>query len=356
MKLLAAFVFLSTLALTQTSPSPSGGPVCPLSDSQTQKSIAAFSKLAPIFQQPRCINCHGAVDPFTKGGGHPGGEFDFVRADDGFVQVEKTFEPCASCHDAFQGWRTPPSDMFFTGKDSEALCKLMKRNFGLAKYFMNHMIMDGGGDPFIEEGFKGTRGMSDTTPEPPPGWTRSKMINLARDWVDAMGGEYQGGEDCGCKPAHYAIRMNASTENSQGPVRYNSAMQPVEVPLIFQDDGTFSGEGLAQFGGAATVSTMVLCQGVYANSLKIGVSGQAIQTSEQRSMKLKLENTSPDVSSVSGQCPYRSFSNQGTHPGKTILPFDLEGNVGESLDYSMPAIAPGFKSTMHLEIVKVAEP
>jgi hypothetical protein len=356
-RLFAAFVFLSTLALAQTSLSPSGGPICPLSDSQTQKSIEAFSKLTPIFQQPRCINCHGAVDPFSKGGGHAGGEFAFVRSEDGFVQVTKTFAPCGSCHNAFEGWRTPPSDMFFIGKDSVALCKLMKRQFGNAGFFMGHMIKDNGQEPFIEVGFAGTRGMSDTTPEPPPDWTQSKMIKLSQEWVDAMGGSYQGGDECGCVPAHYAIQMNASTEHSQGPIYHKSAMQPIEVPIAFQDDGTFSGEGLAQFGGAATVSTRAgLCQGGYADSLKIRVSGQAIQTSEQRSMKLKLENTSPDVSSVSGQCPSGSFSKQDTHPGKTILPFDLEGNVGEFLDYSMPEIAPGFKSTMHLEIVKLAEP
>jgi hypothetical protein len=247
--------------------------------------------------------------------------------------------------------------MFFTGKDSVALCKLMKRQFGTADFFMGHMIRDNGQEQFIEVGFAGTRGMSDTTPEPPPDWTQVKMIKLSQEWVNAMGGKYLGDEECGCVPAHYAIGMTASTERNQGPIHHKSAMQPVEVPITFQDDGSFSGEGVAKFGGAATVSTLAgACVGEYSDSLKIRVSGQAIQTTEQRSMKLKLENTSSDLSSVSGQCPSGGFSKRAMHPGKTIIPFDLEGNVGEALDYSMPEIAPGFKSTMRVEIVKLAEP
>ncbi len=346
-----AFVVLSTLALAQISPSPSGGPICPLSDSQTQKSIEAFSKLAPIFQQPRCINCHGAVDPFTKGGGHPGGEFDFVRGEDGFID-SKYFEPCASCHDAFEGWRTPPSDMLFTGKDSVALCKLMKRQFGNAVRFMAHMIRDNGGDKFIEVGLAGTRGMSDTNPEPPPGWTHDKLIKLSQEWVDAMGGGYHGDEECGCVPAHYAVRMSVSNETNRGLLHHKSALQPLDIPITFEDDGTFSGEAVANFKGAAVVSP---CAGQYTDSLKVRASGQAIETTDEQSMRLKLENTSPDVSSVSIQCPYGGANKQSTHSEKTILPFDLKGNVGEFLDYSMPNI-PGFVSTTHLEIVKLAEP
>jgi hypothetical protein len=39
--------------------------VCPLSDEQAQKSIQAFDKIAQVFTgEPRCVNCHGAVNPF----------------------------------------------------------------------------------------------------------------------------------------------------------------------------------------------------------------------------------------------------------------------------------------------------
>lgn len=38
--------------------------VCSLSEEQTEKSIQAFAELVPLFQHPRCINCHGEVNPF----------------------------------------------------------------------------------------------------------------------------------------------------------------------------------------------------------------------------------------------------------------------------------------------------
>src|SRR5205085_6155532 len=56
-------VFLSTLALAQST--SDGAAVCPLSESQSEKSIDAFAKIVPtLTQEPRCVNCHGGVNPF----------------------------------------------------------------------------------------------------------------------------------------------------------------------------------------------------------------------------------------------------------------------------------------------------
>ena len=49
-------------------------------------------------------------------------------------------------------------------------------------------------------------------------------------------------------------------------------------------------------------------------------------------MYLQLENISPYASNFSGQCPNVSVGNQSTHSEKVILPFDLAGKVGETLD------------------------
>ena len=66
----AAATLLAFSAPAQINPldkqSTSKDAVCPLSDAQTQKSIDAFAKLVPVFtQEPRCLNCHGGVDPFS---------------------------------------------------------------------------------------------------------------------------------------------------------------------------------------------------------------------------------------------------------------------------------------------------
>src|SRR5947209_14013069 len=64
----AILIILSTLARAlEDGKKP---PVCPLSDSQTQKSIEAFSKIAHFLtHEPRCFNCHGGVNPYMDGAG-----------------------------------------------------------------------------------------------------------------------------------------------------------------------------------------------------------------------------------------------------------------------------------------------
>src|SRR4051812_44276045 len=60
MKVLVTLVALSSLALAQSTGGDAA--VCPLSESQTQKSIDAFAKIVPtLTQEPRCVNCHGGV-------------------------------------------------------------------------------------------------------------------------------------------------------------------------------------------------------------------------------------------------------------------------------------------------------
>jgi len=47
--------------------------MCPLSEKQEQEAIEASHHLAAVFREPRCLNCHGGVNPFVEGGGHVGG-------------------------------------------------------------------------------------------------------------------------------------------------------------------------------------------------------------------------------------------------------------------------------------------
>ena len=44
---------------------------CRLTSDQKMKAVKAFKALSPIFQDQRCLSCHGAVNPFTVDGGHP---------------------------------------------------------------------------------------------------------------------------------------------------------------------------------------------------------------------------------------------------------------------------------------------
>jgi hypothetical protein len=112
-------LFGSAIFLCLTAPLRSQNFVCSLSDKQEQDAPKAFEKLAPIFTQPRCFNCHGGVSPFNNGRGtHPEFGFKIVPDKDGNEDVKKTFADChtSGCHDSFpafgaalQTWRLAPT-------------------------------------------------------------------------------------------------------------------------------------------------------------------------------------------------------------------------------------------------------
>src|ERR1044071_4826750 len=90
-------------------------PACPLTRGQEKKAIEKFKKLLPVVQHPRCLNCHGGVNPFVdkRQGGHLGGAID---QSGGFIKQQQT---CQECHSGLPGWELPPEDFFFVGKRSE---------------------------------------------------------------------------------------------------------------------------------------------------------------------------------------------------------------------------------------------
>jgi hypothetical protein len=135
----------------------------------------------------------------------------------------------------------------------------------------------------------------------------------------------------------------------KGPVHRTSVMQPVDVPITFDDDGTFKGDGAANFKGT---DTSPLCIGTTDSGLTFHASGQAIETSLVRSMYFQFANSSPTVTNSSITCPMNEFKTQTTTAGREVLPFDFKGAVGETFDYHMPVAIPGANSTMHVEIVK----
>src|SRR3982074_2763969 len=71
MKLLTTLIFLSALARAQSiGETTPVGAVCPLSESQTEKSIEPFAKIAStIASENRCLGCHGRVNPHIDGTG-----------------------------------------------------------------------------------------------------------------------------------------------------------------------------------------------------------------------------------------------------------------------------------------------
>ena len=364
----AVATLLASSAPAQINPldkqSTSKDAVCPLSDAQTQKSIDAFAKLVPVFtQEPRCLNCHGGVDPFSDQLSGIPSDPSAPRTEHGPGKVEAG--ECMHCHSDMppkrdgspSNWAMATPEHSFLGKDAKALCKQMRDVFKQGADFIGHLTDDNGNSNFTGTAFLGNRGLNDQgqshvdnyTPQPPRRITQGGLISLGKDWVAASGGEFKGDVDCGCEPLHYSLKISSATDIHFGIVNSHHAMTPVEVPITFHDDGTFAGEETqANFHGDGTAA---MCQAQYASSMAMKVSGDATEEWKKNFMNIKVEKASATTSTFAGQCPNRSASNTDTEPTPAAINLSLTGRVRETLDYLVPS-PPGVTSKVHTEIVK----
>jgi hypothetical protein len=200
-------------------PVAEGGPSCPLPVGQQAKAVRAFRAMMPVFQHPRCFNCHGGFDIFSKK--HPGeGQLDramdFREPMPPDVRMGAFAEQCEDCHDGLKtpggerGWTTSPPPMFFVHpngarKSAEQLCRQMKEQEPTRKGFVGHIENDHEGIQFIAAAFVGDRALGKEgleqyklTAQPPPG-SQGQLTEKAQDWVDILGeGGYKASRECGC--------------------------------------------------------------------------------------------------------------------------------------------------------------
>lgn len=223
--------------------------VCALSDQQQEAAPKAFASFATMVKgEPRCNNCHGAVNPFLENTTHLGGTMDLSlrgkMGPDGATQSQ-----CMECHNP--PWVVPSQGEWFTNKNVIQLCRKMKSDFSeSAQHFLNHVRSD----QFSMAGFTGTRALNETGQAvyeekrkapykiEPPKFTLNQLVDQAEAWVNAMGGKFVGDADCGCVPHHYTLSMDmTSKENiSAGSfVSYLEQSAHSQFPLEFNDDGTF---------------------------------------------------------------------------------------------------------------------
>jgi hypothetical protein len=182
------------------------GAACPLSVAEEKDAVEKFDKLWPVIRHPRCLNCHGAVDPFVaeSKGGHPGGAVG-TRGDS--TRPEK----CQECHSALPGWDVPLSIFLFTGKSARQVCMQFKATEADPVQFMSHITNDKGLVAFTETAFKGNRGLNtlgenlveERTGRPfqlePPPISHTEMIERSRRWANAVGERgWRATPDCGC--------------------------------------------------------------------------------------------------------------------------------------------------------------
>jgi len=198
-------------------------PSCPLPYAKQVKAVKAFAEMMPVFRHPRCLNCHGGVDPFEEEevGGHRGGA------------MEQSFPintaQCQDCHDGLPGWMVPPlEDLMFVGKSDEELCLQMKHREKTGAEFVGHIFNDhdDANVQFIAAGFKGDRALGegladyDLVAEKPPG-TQAQLTDKARKWVETLGDGYTASPECGCvKPSlKLEIRHRSAGNTNDAPSR-----------------------------------------------------------------------------------------------------------------------------------------
>ena len=241
--------------------------VCALSDKQQEASIQKFSELMPVFTHPRCINCHGALNPFAANTTHVGGriglKFEERTVRDNILGRDVTvIEPedqltlrlCQDCHSEAPAWSPPPPQKWFVGKNTVQLCEQLKdQSNNDTDSFLSHIEHDS--LDLIPAAFRGTRGLDENgrgifeqdtgkefRPEPPP-VSHEMFIARAKAWLEAMGGHFKPGYTCGCEPHHYVLKgsFDEVWTKEDGPLHFKGHGE-MQIPIQFNDDGSFSGE------------------------------------------------------------------------------------------------------------------
>lgn len=233
--------------MVQTAPS------CPLPVGQQVKAVTAFRRMLPVFRHPRCLNCHGGMDIFSKR--HPGaGALDAAldpAAGPMTTEAREEFiGQCQDCHDELPGWTIPHQSVFFVGKGDEELCRQMKALEPTGEKFISHIHDDHGGIQFIAAGFAGDRALGweglkqyDLDSAPPPG-TQPELTDKARKWVAAMGGKYVGPPDCGCVMPKIRLEIHHTevSETPGGLPSREASEARFQVKLEAVGDNTYAGQ------------------------------------------------------------------------------------------------------------------
>lgn len=356
--------FSQSAATPSPSPQTAGAPnsaqyVCPLSDDQTQKAIAKWASVASAFSgEDRCANCHGGVDAFSENGHHAGGARDNRFG---------SRKPCQECHGGLPGWNTPSEEMFFVDgyhqpRKASIICKQIRRFHHTGESFVMHIKTntDALAD-FNSAAFAGTRGLNDygkmfayTDPyrDLKPSISREEMTKRAEDFVEAMGGEFKGDESCGCEPQHYAVRVSYDQEINL-VARGTKTMGPIDIPITFQDDGSYQGEQTIFINGNAVA---LQCTSASLATMVLRVTGNVREDPKNHRMHLQLESGSPLRGNASAVCPYASKTGSFAANSQSTLERELTGTVGETALFQFGSPGMPINTMVFAKIVKVGAP
>lgn len=245
-------------ASTRSLPSPtiahasSAGAACPLTPAQEKVAVLAFEEMMPVVRHPRCLNCHGGVNPFVpydKGGHFGGAAIDTVNG-----QIEPS--DCEECHSELPGWRVPHKTFHFVGKTSRELCIQFKTSFPSGPdRFVAHIEHEPLSPQFIKAAFKGDRALDfaairnrkDEFPDIPflvqgPPESLSDLVAKAIAWGTAVGrpGGWPPSPECGCEIRKKGWVGTVTAHGRIDPWNGGALDEKLTATILFELDPTMN--------------------------------------------------------------------------------------------------------------------
>lgn len=351
---------------------------CALTVRQKSAAVRAFKGLAPIFQEPRCLNCHGAVNPFSGSGGHGGGHIDIreearrflerpdlrsslaVRDDptdalaakaiagireiadsrfeisDNDLIRRKGFEPmreaCKECH--VSSWIIPLRHNHFVNRSWKEMCVHMKTSSltNSPDVFLRHMQ----DDELVLEGFKGRRGLLEPPAAEPPTLSIATVAKYANDWVAAMGSRFHQPPECGCESE--GILLEVEHRLHMDPSSSRAKLGAAQFDGTARFDVLLSAEGMPEgwYRGEASVMRPLVVRHVTPSFWKCSGSGSR---TEDWQITAELDTT---TSSMQVRFEFDSLDEKAAwtcrEPGGTTITDELRVDIfGELASVVMPA-------------------
>lgn len=225
---------------------------CPLTPAEEKKAVLAFEEMMPVVRHPRCINCHGGVNPFVpydKGGHFGGAAVDTVNG-------QPQPSDCQDCHNGLPGWDVPGKPLHFVGKTSRELCIQFKTFFPSGPdRFVAHIEHEPLSPQFIKAAFNGDRALSDAATEirkdefplipfvvaKPPG-TLADLVAQATAWGTAIGrpGGWTPSPGCGCEIRNRGWVGTVSAHARIDPWNDGVLDETLTATILFELDPTMN--------------------------------------------------------------------------------------------------------------------
>jgi len=161
----------------------------PVTGENNARSAALFTRLVPVLQHPRCINCHTSTDfPWQGDDGHR----HIMQVKRGPADRGVAALPCSTCHQArnspagvpgAEGWHLAPPRMAWEGLTASAICRSLTdpaRGGMTPAQIVHHMSTD----HIVLWAWNPGLDLNGTARQPPP-ISHAAFSALVRQWVAA---------------------------------------------------------------------------------------------------------------------------------------------------------------------------